>query len=52
MAKMPKFFDAFKMATCEVCGREVVFNGLEFHLNEHGIYEEETFVIEDDDGEE
>lgn len=38
---MPNFFDAFKMTACEICGKEVLANGVEMHLNEHGVYEEE-----------
>lgn len=32
------FFDAFKMDVCSICGREVLANGLEFHIKEHAIY--------------
>jgi hypothetical protein len=50
MAKMANFFDAFKMAPCEVCGKEVVLNGLSVHLAEHEIYRvEEEFVDDNQD---
>lgn len=41
MVKMPNFFDAFKMTTCDVCGREVVFAGLGSHLADHDVYQVE-----------
>ena len=46
------FFDAFKMAVCNFCGREVLANGLESHVKEHAIYwsvEEELHGQEEKD---
>ena len=51
MEIMPNFFDAFKMTSCEVCGRDVVLNGLSFHLAEHEIYVVEEEYVDDDQDE-
>ena len=33
-----RFFDAFKVTVCNICGSEVLAKGLDLHVREHATY--------------